>query len=625
MRAWAFLLLGAVGCVTGKGAPGDGASGETEGDGPGDAAGAGPVVVLAEPGDTDDPVHEDVVSVCDGDLQAALDAAPDGWIVEVCAGVWPGPIVLSGRRLTLRAAAGAGATSLHGNDAGTVVVVDAGADVSIQGFTVTGGKGELGGGISCRDSDIDLSGLQVQANEAADGGGLGAVGCTVTSRGNAWRANRAYNNGGGIYLSASNARVEGDRLEANASWHGGGLLSLHGAVVVADSEVRDNVSEGLGGGIEVWGTGILSGNLVTGNRAFYTGGGIHVQEWSGDIVDNEIVGNITDDADGGGVFIGDSLSGVFARNVVRDNVATSDDAGGVRVFRAAITIEDNDISDNVAAGDGGGVKISHVSSTIVGNTFSGNVSGGAGGGIEVDDNNSWLSGNVFIGNEAERGGGVHYNEPFYEALMEDSVIADNVAADCGGGMAVEKWLDDDHLEPGETYWPVQLRHVEVRGNIAPEGGGICQLQSEVQLVNSIVWGNEGGGVYGKDGGARLTHAVVWGNEGGGLLILDAGISATNSIVASNPGGPGVSHEGLGSVGQWTANDVWGNEQEYGGTDYTGLDGNLSADPRFVNPAGGDFHLAAGSPCVDAGASSAVDADGTPADLGAYGGPGGSGW
>jgi hypothetical protein len=70
-------------------------------------------------------------------------------------------------------------------------------------------------------------------------------------------------------------------------------------------------------------------------------------------------------------------------------------------------------------------------------------------------------------------------------------------------------------------------------------------------------------------------------------------------------------------------------------------GNQSADPRFVNPGAGDFHLRAGSPAIDAGAAQAqalaLDLDGRPRaqgaaiDLGAYetpgaiaGGPGGSG-
>jgi hypothetical protein len=46
-------------------------------------------------------------------------------------------------------------------------------------------------------------------------------------------------------------------------------------------------------------------------------------------------------------------------------------------------------------------------------------------------------------------------------------------------------------------------------------------------------------------------------------------------------------------------------------------GNIDSDPRFVDPANGDFRLAPGSPCIDAGLNSAVpegidtDLDGNP--------------
>ena len=52
-------------------------------------------------------------------------------------------------------------------------------------------------------------------------------------------------------------------------------------------------------------------------------------------------------------------------------------------------------------------------------------------------------------------------------------------------------------------------------------------------------------------------------------------------------------------------------------------GNVSVDPLLVDPANGDFSLQVGSPAIDAGNPyGGTDPDGSRADLGAYGGPGG---
>jgi diadenosine tetraphosphatase ApaH/serine/threonine PP2A family protein phosphatase len=47
-----------------------------------------------------------------------------------------------------------------------------------------------------------------------------------------------------------------------------------------------------------------------------------------------------------------------------------------------------------------------------------------------------------------------------------------------------------------------------------------------------------------------------------------------------------------------------------------------ADPLWSDPSNGDFRLGEGSPAIDAGPADVSDDDGSLADLGAFGGPGG---
>jgi len=79
------------------------------------------------------------------------------------------------------------------------------------------------------------------------------------------------------------------------------------------------------------------------------------------------------------------------------------------------------------------------------------------------------------------------------------------------------------------------------------------------------------------------------------------------------------------------NDVYNHPSgDYGGAIWprTGLFGNISEPPQLVDWSmdgdfgNDDFHLQAGSPCIDAGnpIPQLNDVDGTVNDMGAYGGP-----
>jgi hypothetical protein len=109
---------------------------------------------------------------------------------------------------------------------------------------------------------------------------------------------------------------------------------------------------------------------------------------------------------------------------------------------------------------------------------------------------------------------------------------------------------------------------------------------------------------------------------GGALVLDgAGDGSIEGNIFAQSA-CGVDGSSLGSVVRNNAFFDVADPHCGSNSDYVGENGNIEADPLFVDLAAANFRLSAGSPCVDAGPDGAayLDVDGTRNDMGVYGGP-----
>jgi hypothetical protein len=143
------------------------------------------------------------------------------------------------------------------------------------------------------------------------------------------------------------------------------------------------------------------------------------------------------------------------------------------------------------------------------------------------------------------------------------------------------------------------------------GAAIYSTVAQVQVERSVFWRN-------------ATTSDSTSTAQGALrgCVLDRCTIVENSTFPEAPGS---------AASASTLRDciVWGNTPLASTLDsctvtYSDVDaptpgnGNLGADPLFVDASSGDLRLLAGSPCIDAGdPSSAFDPDGSRADMGAF--------
>ena len=194
----------------------------------------------------------------------------------------------------------------------------------------------------------------------------------------------------------------------------------------------------------------------------------------------------------------------------------------------------------------------------------------------------------------------------------------------------------------------------VRDNVIPEGNGVgIRAQGSARILNSRILDNtkvahyprSGGGIYAASSSVLIRNCLVarnvtWTSGGGiygGRIENCTVVSNTVTLAGGEAGGVYLSSGSTVSNSIVYFNEVSGvhtNLNTTTGVGFScftipdsGTNGNISADPLFVDLAGGDYRLSDASPCINRGDSSIVtwstDLDGnrrvagSAVDIGAY--------
>jgi hypothetical protein len=141
--------------------------------------------------------------------------------------------------------------------------------------------------------------------------------------------------------------------------------------------------------------------------------------------------------------------------------------------------------------------------------------------------------------------------------------------------------------------------------------GVDIIDSSPTITNCVISGNYSG-VYCESASPTLTNDTIAENSSGiGWYTFTPSSPVITNCILWNAGATEI------AAGAATYSDVRGGAAGVG---------NIDADPGFVSSSTGDFHLSAGSPCIDVATSAgapATDRDGTPrpfgagSDMGAY--------
>ena len=543
-------------------------------------------------------------------IQAAVDAAVNGEIIEIAPGTYHEHVDLKGKSITLRSSSGdpndtiidgrfidtSGGGSAFGSLDGMVVLCNSGEDPNtvIEGLTISNGNGRFidsndrqGSGLYVNNASPTVNDCIFRDNTVGGGGFNGR--------------------GGGAYLRTSNSTFSDCIFTLNqATVHGGGMYFIDNSqITLSNCNFNNNTATNNGGAV------LMSTSEATINNSVFDT-------------------NNTTQLDGGAIS-NDRCSLAISGSTFTNNSANDQGGAIINLNNASSTIliQHTDFIDNTAGNDGGAIhNFDGSSPTILHCNFIGNTATSNDGGA-IDNLNSSspiIQNCLFALNQCPSGGGAIQNNGNSSPTILHCDFYSNRA---NSGGAIYNWTGSDS----------HFAYCNFIGNRAnSSGGAIFNLnvsgRSQPVIDHCLFMGNSAGAsvaaVNNNDfADALISHCTFTANSAPGtdgtILIDNSNVEIHNCILWDN-----ITNVPLDVNANSTAKVSYCNIQGgFAGT------GNIDADPMFValpsdggdgygddpttdpldegaNDDLGDQHLTAGSPCIDAANSlfsAPVDLDG----------------
>jgi hypothetical protein len=321
---------------------------------------------------------------------------------------------------------------------------------------------------------------------------------------------------------------------------------------------------------------------------------------------SSVISGFTITGGGDTISSGNSDGGVFVNSAsptIQSNTVTANYCHDIDVEFGAAAILNNEVSGNLT-GTGSGADQSYctfesgvtlggtssyvngLGSVVIGNTIEDNtgkepynVSGIEGGALSL-----WAAQNVLIMNNTIRNNSASFpGSAFVSANSTGTVIAQNLIYGNSG----------------------------CAGAIAPENGGLSASSPQILIANNVLANNTATEINADDSACIAIAQIYpapysYGSSGPGVVIV-------NNIVAGSTSYPAVDCSwfqtpSLSIQPTFENNILYNAGGPFFGSycvDVSTQDGNIAADPQFVNAAANDYHLQSTSPAIDSGLNSAI--------------------